>query len=29
MDEQLGDWSAAELAGFAETLARYNDALNS
>jgi len=29
MDEQLGDWSAAELAGFADTLARYNDALNS
>jgi DNA-binding MarR family transcriptional regulator len=28
MDEQLGDWSAAELAAFADTLARYNDALN-
>ena len=28
MDEQLGDWTAAELAGFADTLAHYNDALN-
>jgi DNA-binding MarR family transcriptional regulator len=28
MDAQLGDWSAAELAEFADTLARYNDALN-
>ena len=28
MDEQLGDWSADELAAFVDTLARYNDALN-
>jgi DNA-binding MarR family transcriptional regulator len=28
LDEQLGDWSADELAGFVDTLARYNDALN-
>lgn len=28
MDEQLGDWSAAELGDFVDTLARYNDALN-
>lgn len=28
LDEQLGDWSDAELAGFVDTLARYNDALN-
>jgi DNA-binding MarR family transcriptional regulator len=29
LDEQLGDWSAEELANFAETLERYNRALNS
>jgi len=28
MDEQLGEWTSAELAGFVDTLARYNDALN-
>jgi DNA-binding MarR family transcriptional regulator len=28
MDEQLGDWSATELADFVDILARYNDALN-
>lgn len=28
MDEQLGDWSAGELAAFVDTLARYNRALN-
>ena len=28
LDEQLGDWSAEELAGFVETLGRYNRALN-
>ncbi|GAB3253337.1 MarR family winged helix-turn-helix transcriptional regulator [Nocardioides dilutus] len=28
LDEQLGDWSADELAGFVDTLARYNDALS-
>jgi DNA-binding MarR family transcriptional regulator len=28
LDEQLGDWSAAELDGFVEALARYNEALN-
>jgi DNA-binding MarR family transcriptional regulator len=28
LDEQLGDWSAAELNGFVDTLARYNEALN-
>ena len=28
LDEQLGDWSAAELDGFVDTLARYNRALN-
>jgi DNA-binding MarR family transcriptional regulator len=28
MDEQLGDWSSAELADFVDTLARYNAALN-
>jgi DNA-binding MarR family transcriptional regulator len=28
LDEQLGDWSAAELAAFVDTLARYNRALN-
>jgi len=29
MDEQLGDWSAEELAGLADALARYNEALSS
>ena len=29
LDEQLGDWSPDELAAFVDTLARYNDALNS
>ncbi|MBJ7358936.1 MarR family transcriptional regulator [Nocardioides sp.] len=28
LDEQLGDWSAAELNGFVDSLARYNEALN-
>jgi len=28
LDEQLQDWSAEELAGFADTLERYNEALN-
>ena len=28
LDEQLGDWSAAELDGFVEPLERYNQALN-
>jgi DNA-binding MarR family transcriptional regulator len=28
MNEQLGDWSSAELTDFADTLGRYNDALN-
>jgi DNA-binding MarR family transcriptional regulator len=28
LDEQLGDWSAEELEKFAETLERYNQALN-
>jgi DNA-binding MarR family transcriptional regulator len=28
LDEQLGDWSADELSGFAATLHRYNEALN-
>jgi DNA-binding MarR family transcriptional regulator len=28
MDEQLGDWSAAELSDFVDTLGRYNDALD-
>ena len=28
LDEQLGDWSAEELADFAATLGRYNAALN-
>ena len=28
LDEQLGDWSAEELDGFVDTLARYNEALN-
>lgn len=28
LDEQLGDWSAAELTEFVDTLGRYNDALN-
>jgi DNA-binding MarR family transcriptional regulator len=28
LDEQLGDWSADELAQFAATLHRYNEALN-
>jgi DNA-binding MarR family transcriptional regulator len=28
LDEQLGDWSAEELEGFATTLERYNQALN-
>jgi DNA-binding MarR family transcriptional regulator len=28
LDEQLGDWSSAELKGFVDTLARYNEALN-
>lgn len=27
LDERLGDWSADELAGFVDTLARYNAAL--
>jgi DNA-binding MarR family transcriptional regulator len=27
LDEQLGDWSAAELAGFVDMLSRYNEAL--
>jgi DNA-binding MarR family transcriptional regulator len=29
LDEQLGDWSSAELNGFVDTLGRYNEALNS
>jgi hypothetical protein len=28
LDEQLGDWSAAELTAFVDTLGRYNNALN-
>lgn len=28
VDERLGDWSSQELAGFAEALGRYNEALN-
>jgi DNA-binding MarR family transcriptional regulator len=28
LDEQLGDWSAEEMAAFAATLQRYNEALN-
>jgi DNA-binding MarR family transcriptional regulator len=28
LDERLGDWDAAELAGFAELLERYNRSLN-
>ncbi|GEP40648.1 MarR family transcriptional regulator [Nocardioides psychrotolerans] len=28
LDEQLGDWSAAELADFVEELGRYNQALS-
>jgi len=28
LDEQLGGWSAEELDGFVDTLARYNEALN-
>jgi DNA-binding MarR family transcriptional regulator len=28
LDEQLGDWTAAELTGFVDALARYNRALN-
>jgi DNA-binding MarR family transcriptional regulator len=28
LDEQLGDWTAEELEGFAATLERYNQALN-
>ena len=28
LDEQLGDWSSAELNSFVDTLGRYNDALN-
>jgi len=28
MDEQLGDWSAAELSDFVDTLGRYNEALD-
>jgi DNA-binding MarR family transcriptional regulator len=28
LDEQLADWSAEELASFAATLGRYNEALN-
>lgn len=28
LDERLGDWDAAELADFASTLQRYNQALN-
>lgn len=29
LDEQLADWSAAELAAFVDTLGRYNSALSS
>ena len=28
LDERLGDWSDAELSGFAEVLGRYNAALD-